>query len=851
MKTKESLAGYADLKVVSPYDIRSITDIHINNRINEHASLTLTGIMAPEEKDHCISTSTDRDYIQVKQKIDGDQERILFQGMITNLTIRSIQDIYFIYIEALSYTSELDIKREFRSFQNEDMSYSELVESIIAKYPKANFISDVSDSTRLGAFTLQYNETDWQFLKRMASHLGAGLIPDSSADSPKFWLGLPDGKKTVPIECRNYNVKKNLSAYYEASESDDSWDLSDNEFISCEMESPQYFHIGDRVIFENRERIIFQSSVSMKDGILIYKYLIAPEHGLRQRKVINPSIAGISLTGSVVDVSASDVKIHLDIDKPQERDTTTCWFPYSSVYSAEGHTGWYCMPEIGDDVQLYFPSGHEEQAFVKSSIRKEEYDSTNLPDPTVKYFRTAYGKEMVLDNKALTLSTNKESNFITLHEQHGVKIHSHSTITLVSNEDIQLTTKNKITANAQEAIYLMCGSNSIILDGEADTLASSVHVDGTVKAPVVVDDDEADRAYQQMVNQYKKEKETKSSNWLLDSVQLGLNILGLIPVIGSPASLINGAMSMARSSYADGALCCAAALPLAGPMIKGVQLAKKATSIIPKAAKAAKGTNYGLHALHVQAAEQYAQEGDWINAARCAVGTIGLNMALTGSRQAVQNAYDNLGEYLNGQINNLKKSMDHARLAPQLATSHGSHVPGHDDPLPQANKQLQMSSRMKAWEQTYPSGRAVRTEGVKYTGGRTQKELDELAGAPFHGGRIREQGMKERDIGLDVERQGKLGEIIRDPQANGGAEFIDITTGIKWNVKSFESYPNGHTSPHKGAFTVRNGMKAINKELNKSHNVILDTRNMTPDHADQFKKAIQEAGMWDRMIWYP
>lgn len=126
-----------------------------------------------------------------------------------------------------------------------------------------------------------------------------------------------------------------------------------------------------------------------------------------------------------------------------------------------------------------------------------------------------------------------------------------------------------------------------------------------------------------------------------------------------------------------------------------------------------------------------------------------------------------------------------------------------------------------------------------------------MAGAPSHGGRIREQGMKERDIGLDVERQGKLGEIIRDPQANGGAEFIDTTTGIKWNVKSFESYPNGHTSPHKGAFTVRNGMKAINKELNKSHNVILDTRNMTPEHAEQFKLAIQEAGMWDRMICYP
>lgn len=53
---------------------------------------------------------------------------------------------------------------------------------------------------------------------------------------------------------------------------------------------------------------------------------------------------------------------------------------------------------------------------------------------------------------------------------------------------------------------------------------------------------------------------------------------------------------------------------------------------------------------------------------------------------------------------------------------------------------------------------------------------------------------------------GGLGRIVRDSQADKGAEFIDETTGLKWDVKSFESYPNGHTSPKKGAFTVENDM---------------------------------------------
>lgn len=139
----------------------------------------------------------------------------------------------------------------------------------------------------------------------------------------------------------------------------------------------------------------------------------------------------------------------------------------------------------------------------------------------------------------------------------------------------------------------------------------------------------------------------------------------------------------------------------------------------------------------------------------------------------------------------------------------------------------------------------------KYTGGRTQAELDDLAKDPSHAFRIEEQGIKERQIGLELEERGELGHIIRDVQENGGAEFIDTTTNIKWDVKSFESYPNGHTEPRKGAFTASNAMKKINKEFDKNHNVIIDVRELVPEHVEALKKAIEETGVSDRIIWYP
>ncbi|WFR65408.1 WXG100 family type VII secretion target [Paenibacillus amylolyticus] len=143
-----------------------------------------------------------------------------------------------------------------------------------------------------------------------------------------------------------------------------------------------------------------------------------------------------------------------------------------------------------------------------------------------------------------------------------------------------------------------------------------------------------------------------------------------------------------------------------------------------------------------------------------------------------------------------------------------------------------------------------------YTGGRNHKELDDLARDPSGGDKIEPKNINERDVGLQLEARGDLGRIIRDPQADKGAEFIDTTTGIKWDVKSFESYPSGRngipiTNPKKGAFTIQNGMQKIHEEFAKGHDVIIDTKKMVPEHIEQLKKAIDKEGIADRILWFP
>ena len=137
-----------------------------------------------------------------------------------------------------------------------------------------------------------------------------------------------------------------------------------------------------------------------------------------------------------------------------------------------------------------------------------------------------------------------------------------------------------------------------------------------------------------------------------------------------------------------------------------------------------------------------------------------------------------------------------------------------------------------------------------FQGGRSRKEYSDLARDPARGTKVDAKGKKERDIALDLERQGKLGKVIRDPQAEKGADFIDTTTGQKWDIKSPISHPKGHTSPKKGAFSVEKMLANVRKEISRKNKVILDTRRLTKADRKAFKEAIRSEGLDSKVIWY-
>ncbi len=123
--------------------------------------------------------------------------------------------------------------------------------------------------------------------------------------------------------------------------------------------------------------------------------------------------------------------------------------------------------------------------------------------------------------------------------------------------------------------------------------------------------------------------------------------------------------------------------------------------------------------------------------------------------------------------------------------------------------------------------------------------IKELAQDPAHKGVLDAKGIREAEVGLSLEESGKIPKIAgRDP--SGAAEFIDVT-GQKWDVKAF----NSKFPPKKGGFQLERDLGRVESEIGKGENVILDSANLTADHAAQLKAAIEAKGLSGNVIWFP
>lgn len=464
---KEKIANQAGI-IIEEFKFKQLYEVSISKEINSHDRLVVSGLISDKQRDKHIKSTAVGQSITVKIKETG---AIIFKGMIEEISLQTRKNDYLIHINGISATYNLDIKKKSFSFQETGISYKKWINKVVKSYSKVDFKEKASQGASKEGLLLQYQETDWKFLKRIASRFSTGLVPDSSGEGIRFYFGVPKGKKTVRIEDIDYNVNKKLKESQEIKENYQA-DVKDKDFVNYtlqirDIQKIQNLAVGTKVQFSNQKLYVRALSLVIQGGNLIGEYTMVKEKGLALGEIINPNLIGLSILAKVLEVKQDQIKVHLEIDEQQDKSKAIL-FKYCTDYTSEGDTGFYTMPEKGDHVLLYLPDEHEENAVISTAIRKEIKGSDKVGDPKIKYFRTKYGKEIAFKEKEIVITGKDEQVLIKINEENGIE--------LLSKHDIKVNSKKKIKMNAKKAIELNCKGSKIKLDGKINVQGSEVTI---------------------------------------------------------------------------------------------------------------------------------------------------------------------------------------------------------------------------------------------------------------------------------------------------------------------------------------------------------------------------------------
>ena len=493
MQYYQNTASYENIvmEIFGGYEM--LEDIIIHQKINEHTTIKLTAMVSEQSALKYETELLSKQAIKVIQKTE-EQDIVHFGGMIQCLTVERKNGIYYIHIDGVSLTKFIDIKKQNVSYQNENSTYQDIVDKAIQEYnfPGMTYIwTEQSRSKKVGRFLLQFQETDWEFIKRVASIENLGLIPNMTGKQTQFFIGLPKGREEKIVPYCKHKVHRLLEKAEKEVVNNKVNTIWQGDYIQYELyDITEHYELGDVVRFQDMQYIVIEktSTLFKKDGILRSNYVIQQKKGIAFPRLYNNALRGNSLTGTVIDIKRNFTKLHLHIDEEQQDIATAFWFPQPQYFTAGSDSGFCIMPERGDTMRLHFPTKDETEHYIICSDNgdfskllnslntskggKEPEKAAKVSGgnaPYEKFLTTPGQKGMLLNDGMVKYHTTGDISVIQMEDGKGISISSDGNIELLAN-NINLKAGAKLNITAGKKIEISCIGSSMIIDGEGDRI---------------------------------------------------------------------------------------------------------------------------------------------------------------------------------------------------------------------------------------------------------------------------------------------------------------------------------------------------------------------------------------------
>ncbi len=446
--------------IVRPFEELRILEYASVQQTNEHAQARVKGWIPFGKKEDYIRAGEKLIWVQVFA-VSGNQERILFYGVLEKVHLDVQNQTCMAELCLCSGTRLMDVDEHTRSFQEEKLPYSELLDVCNRGYENAARIMAEGKGKVIGRFLMQYRETDWEFIKRLAAMNHTTVFADCLTKGEKYHFGIPDRKAETGADTGEYRIRQEMSEYWFKKENNVF--IRPEDTISYIWEDREPHKLGEKQQIEGKEYHIWKIESSLRGNELYHTCYMKTRPGFQVPAYDNPGLAGVSLMGKVIKVKDEEVKIQLCCDENQE-GTGARWFSFSSIYSSGDGSGWYCMPEPGDLVRLYFPTAKEEEAYVISSFHED--GAALRTKPAHKFWRNKEGKEIRLSPERI-LITNNDGTSIELSDEEGIEIISENSVTIRAGNSLSISSSDSsIELDASRRIRMKQGDTEMTLGGD-------------------------------------------------------------------------------------------------------------------------------------------------------------------------------------------------------------------------------------------------------------------------------------------------------------------------------------------------------------------------------------------------
>ncbi|MCL1989725.1 MAG: phage late control D family protein [Defluviitaleaceae bacterium] len=448
--------------MVDPFQFINYVAWDCIQTFNEHGVLTIKGLIAEENREKYVEMASRETWVCAKALDENDAEIILFQGILTNLTVDSIHQYHTMRIEVKTGSYLLDQMPHTRTFQPDETTYQQVINTCLQASDGQMVMREKQD-VPTGKLTVQYEETDWTFINRLAHRLGIVVIPEYQTQGKRILLGLVRSRERELLATR----------YAMSSGTSDKDSLIHFEQGVYHVSTRAIYELGEPVSFQGRRLVITKVERYLEGSELMHSYTLCSLKSAYEQPQPHNQIKGVSMRGRVTAVKKASVQVQLHEDENRRRSGNR-WFDYATVYSTPDGTGWFVQPEVSDEIRLIFPNADEAGAYVASSVHLETAGGRTNPDH--KSWKNKQNKEVLLTPDAIHVKNNQGLS-IELDDAKGITLASHLGIFIESEGQLQLTSENAgVTVYGDRGVTMIQGSAQIRMKDAIDIAGGKINM---------------------------------------------------------------------------------------------------------------------------------------------------------------------------------------------------------------------------------------------------------------------------------------------------------------------------------------------------------------------------------------